>query len=167
MPNLQNTSLHATALHIGDHGILLTGPSGSGKSQLAYELMEIAKRDQLPFGLIADDQVTFKVNKNTILMAFPQKSPDVLKGMIEMRGFGFVKVPFSNAHKLTHAYALSNDETMLDSHRQLPLKPDWSKISLPIENAEPLSWSACPVFSGNIAHCAKIIALHAGFALPL
>lgn len=167
MPHLQKTSLHATALHIGDHGILLTGPSGSGKSQLAYELMTMAKRDRLPFGLIADDLVSFKANKNATLMTYPPKSPEVLRGMMEMRGFGLVKVPFSNAHQLTHVYALSNDEAMLDSHRQLPPKPDWPEISLPMGNAEPILWRACPVFSGNIAHCAKIIALHAGFALPL
>lgn len=159
--------LHATALQIGDKGLLLTGPSGSGKSQLAYELMEWAKRDRLPFGLIADDLVSFEAGKSAIMMIFPPKSPPALKGRIEMRGLGLIEVPLSDTHKLTHAYALHKDETMLDSHRQMPLRDDWPEISLPLINGEPQSWRACPVFSGNIAHCAKIIALHAGFTLLL
>lgn len=159
--------LHATALHIGDKGLLLTGASGAGKSQLAYALMEMAKRDHMPFGLIADDLVSFRQDGADIMMIFPPNAPDTLQGMIEMRGYGMIKAPFSRAHKLTHAYALTHDKTEIDSLRQIAPQSDWPRISLPIDTAEAVSWPTCRVFSGNIAHCAKIIALHAGFALPL
>lgn len=162
-----NTVLHATALHIDGRGVLLTGPSGAGKSQLAYALMEMAKRDGLPFGLIADDCVAFRLKGQDVEMVFPPNAPESLRGSIEMRGFGIVKAPFCEAHRLTHAYVLYKDEAAADSLRQIPKEQDWPKIELPLKGDEAISWSTCPVFSKNIAHCAKIIALHAGFALPL
>lgn len=33
------TSIHASAVRIGDLGILIRGPSGAGKSRLAFDLI--------------------------------------------------------------------------------------------------------------------------------
>ncbi len=79
--------MHATsvALKAGArwHGVLLRGPSGSGKSDLALRLIEDGAR------LIADDQ-THLSKKGRTLIASP---PPVLAGMIEVRGIGIVKLP--------------------------------------------------------------------------
>lgn len=71
--------LHATAVSIGDRAILLTGPSGSGKSDLALRLID---RGAL---LIGDDAVVLKDG----MLSGPQR----LRGQIEMRGVGIVQAP--------------------------------------------------------------------------
>jgi HPr kinase/phosphorylase len=63
--------------------VLLRGPSGSGKSDLALRLIEDGAR------LIADDQ-THLARKGRALLASP---PPSLAGMIEVRGQGIVKLP--------------------------------------------------------------------------
>lgn len=76
--------VHATcvALRVGTRwrGVLLRGPSGSGKSDLALRVIEAGGR------LVADDQThVAKAGRN--LMATP---PSSLAGMIEVRGLGIV-----------------------------------------------------------------------------
>ena len=63
--------------------VLLRGPSGSGKSDLALRLIDDGAR------LIADDQ-THLAKKGHALIASP---PPALAGMIEVRGLGIVKLP--------------------------------------------------------------------------
>ncbi len=62
--------------------VLLRGPSGSGKSDLALRLIDDGAR------LIADDQ-THLAKKGHALIA---SSPPALVGMIEVRGLGIVKL---------------------------------------------------------------------------
>ena len=65
--------------HDGD-AILLCGPSGSGKSMLALQLMERG------FSLVSDDRV---------LLDGPLVSPpSALKGLLEVRGVGILRTPF-------------------------------------------------------------------------
>jgi serine kinase of HPr protein (carbohydrate metabolism regulator) len=63
--------------------VLLRGPSGSGKSDLALRLIEDGAR------LIADDQ-THLAQNGQLLIASP---PPALAGMIEVRGLGIVRLP--------------------------------------------------------------------------
>ena len=73
-------SVHATALLVGAHGVLVRGASGSGKSALALALIERGAR------LIADDRVTLaKVHERVIATA-----PRATAGMIELRGHGIL-----------------------------------------------------------------------------
>lgn len=78
--------LHATSVGLKSgrswHAVLLRGPSGSGKSDLALRLLEAGGR------LIADDQ-THIVRKGRSIVATP---PPSLAGMIEVRGLGIVKL---------------------------------------------------------------------------
>lgn len=84
-------SEHATAVLAGPRAVLIRGPSGSGKSKLAWSLIEAARRGELPFArLIADDRVALSaVNGNLIAAA-----PKTIEGMIELRGLGIRRVPF-------------------------------------------------------------------------
>jgi HPr kinase/phosphorylase len=63
--------------------VLLRGPSGSGKSDLALRLIEDGAR------LIADDQTHVAKNGHALIAS----SPPARAGMIEVRGLGIVKLP--------------------------------------------------------------------------
>lgn len=84
---------HGTCIAIGDVGVLILGPPGSGKSDLALRLI-----DQPGLGLdrrvkkarlVADDQVLLRpVNGKLVASA-----PGAVAGKLEIRGLGIVTVP--------------------------------------------------------------------------
>ncbi|HAP47058.1 MAG TPA: serine kinase, partial [Afipia sp.] len=50
-------SIHASAVLAGDRAVLIRGPSGSGKSRLAFDLILAGRAGQLPaVTLIGDDR---------------------------------------------------------------------------------------------------------------
>ncbi len=77
------TLLHASLVAFGTVGVLIRGPSGSGKSQLCLQLMD---RNA---SLVADDQVKLKVENKKLMGS----APEALAGMLEIRGLGLVKYP--------------------------------------------------------------------------
>ena len=79
----EEVNIHATCVALGSHGVLLLGPSGSGKSDLALRLIDDGAR------LVADDR-TLLFTKNGALHA---KAPASIKGLLEIRGLGIVKLP--------------------------------------------------------------------------
>ena len=64
-------------------GVLLCGPSGSGKSDLALRLIDQGAV------LVADDQVLLR-EEGRILLAEP---PEILAGLLEVRGHGILRFP--------------------------------------------------------------------------
>jgi hypothetical protein len=81
-------NIHATALVVGETGVLVTGPSGSGKSRIAMELMQAGRTGGKFAALVCDDQVLLTVVGKKILASAPQS----ICGMIELRGSGILKV---------------------------------------------------------------------------
>src|SRR3569832_379963 len=76
-----------TAVALGERALLLTGESGSGKSDLALRLIDAGAL------LIADDRVELVVRAARLHCRAPRDMPPALKGRIEARGVGIVKVP--------------------------------------------------------------------------
>jgi HPr kinase/phosphorylase len=73
--------LHASAVALGGLALVITGPSGSGKSQLALALMALGA------ALVADDR--------TMILPDPDgppraAAPDTIRGLIEARGLGLL-----------------------------------------------------------------------------
>lgn len=77
--------IHATCIDVAGRGVLLRGPSGSGKSDLALRLIDGGA------GLVADDQVELQVQDGRLVAA----PPAVLAGLLEVRGLGIVRLPFA------------------------------------------------------------------------
>lgn len=75
--------VHGTSVALGRDGILLRGPSGSGKSDLALRLI-----DSGAF-LVADDQTELRRRNGRLEM----RAPATLEGLIEVRGVGIVRLP--------------------------------------------------------------------------
>ena len=91
--------LHATAVAINGAGVLLLGPSGSGKSDLALRLID---RGAV---LISDDGVLVDAGSP---MPILRTAPNIA-GMIEMRGVGIVDMPFNDQVPLHLAVRLGLD----------------------------------------------------------
>jgi HPr kinase/phosphorylase len=75
--------VHATSVALGGEGILLRGPSGSGKSDLALRLIDEGAR------LVADDQTELE----RVGAGIEMRAPVTIAGRIEARGLGIVPVP--------------------------------------------------------------------------
>jgi len=76
-------NIHATCVAIGARGVLLTGKSGCGKSDLALRLIESGAR------LVADDRTLLFLARGTL----HARAPDSIKGLLEIRGVGIVTMP--------------------------------------------------------------------------
>ncbi len=75
-------TLHGGLINIYGKGVLIRGESGMGKSEIALELV---KRGHL---IVADDRVDIYRIHNKLV----GKSPDMLRGMLEIRGIGVINV---------------------------------------------------------------------------
>ncbi|MBV8568395.1 MAG: hypothetical protein JO366_14045 [Methylobacteriaceae bacterium] len=82
-------AIHATAVLLGEAGIVIRGRSGAGKSSLALALLELARTQGLFARLIGDDRVLVTgVNGRLMVEAHP-----AIAGKIERRGLGIVDLP--------------------------------------------------------------------------
>jgi serine kinase of HPr protein (carbohydrate metabolism regulator) len=77
------TLLHATCVSLNNSGVLLRGPSGVGKSDLALQLIDQGAR------LVADDYVALSSEGNRLVGA----TPHTIRGLLEVRGVGVMEVP--------------------------------------------------------------------------
>jgi HPr kinase/phosphorylase len=75
--------VHGTSVALGGDGILLRGPSGSGKSDLALRLIDEGGR------LVADDQTELSPAGDDVAMS----APATIAGRLEVRGIGILRVP--------------------------------------------------------------------------
>lgn len=73
---------HASAVAFDGRAVLLTGPSGSGKSALALELLALGGL------LVGDDAVLLRRDPAGGLMA---RAPEATRGLIEARGVGILR----------------------------------------------------------------------------
>jgi HPr kinase/phosphorylase len=85
------TTVHASAVLVGARAVLIRGPSGSGKSRLALELVESARSGSLLFArLVGDDRVHLQAAGGRLLV----RSVEALAGLIEVRGVGILRLPY-------------------------------------------------------------------------
>lgn len=82
-------NLHATGVVLDDRGVLITGPSGSGKSALALELLNRFVQRRVFAQLVSDDQVLVSVHSGRLVC----RAPEPIAGLIEVRGLGPTSVP--------------------------------------------------------------------------
>lgn len=96
-------NIHASCVAIGAQGVLLLGPSGSGKSDLALRLIDDGAR------LVSDDR--------TILFlaggALHARAPSSIKGLLEVRGLGIIQLPVRTNVKIALAVKLGREGARL------------------------------------------------------
>jgi serine kinase of HPr protein (carbohydrate metabolism regulator) len=81
---------HATALLLGDRGVMLRGPSGAGKTALALAIIDWARAVGVFGRFVGDDQVLLRRCGGRIVA----EAPATIAGLAEIRGFGPVPTVF-------------------------------------------------------------------------
>ena len=84
------STIHASAVLVGAHAILIRGPSGSGKSRLALSLVQACPNAGVRFArLVADDRARLEAAHGRLLV----RPAETLAGLIEVRGLGIRRLP--------------------------------------------------------------------------
>ena len=81
-PRLSAETLHASTVASNGRAVLITGPSGSGKSDLAFRLVDRG------FGFVSDDQTIVRRGGDRLLAT----APPTIAGKLEVRGIGIVEM---------------------------------------------------------------------------
>ena len=113
--------LHASCAARGGQGVLLLGPSGSGKSDLLLRLLDRG------FALVADDRVEVADGVAS--------APSALAGLIEIRGLGVLKLPHVSCAPVALAVELAAGE-------RLPYPERHPVHGCPLIRIEPFATSA-------------------------
>ncbi len=128
--------LHASCVAIGETAILLSGPSGSGKSDLALRLIDRGAR------LVSDDYTLLYNDRGKL----KGKAPPTISGKIEVRGIGIVDLPpvaeaeilllFELAGSIER-FPLTDQERIISGIRipVIPLNPFEASAPIKVETA--------------------------------
>ncbi|MFO1266277.1 MAG: HPr(Ser) kinase/phosphatase [Rubrivivax sp.] len=120
------TTRHGVFMDILGLGVLLTGESGLGKSELGLELVSRGH------GLVADDAVDIYRTSQTTLEG---RCPDLLQNLLEVRGIGLldIKAIFGETAvrrkmKLQLIVHLVRQSTMEREFERLPYEPLYEEV---------------------------------------
>lgn len=123
--------IHATCVTIGGIGVMLRGPSGTGKSDLALRLID---RGAV---LIGDDYVEATARDSALHVTVPER----IAGLIEVRGVGILPFPYRAGATIGLVVELHVDP---DAEERLPeaRQTVMAGVSLPIYRLNPRPASA-------------------------
>ena len=128
-PRLSSENLHASCVAIDGRAVLIAGPSGSGKSDLALRMLDRG------FGLVSDDRTILRKQGCKLIAT----APDTIRGKLEVRGVGIVdmeavaNVPVALIVELT-----SDIERLPDDSRERQILG----IGIPLINVDAKTASA-------------------------
>ncbi|MCA0406341.1 MAG: hypothetical protein LCH39_09355 [Proteobacteria bacterium] len=98
-------NLHASALTLGEHGLIVLGASGAGKSALVLALIEAEEARGGFARLISDDRVLLEARGGRLIA----RAHPAIAGQVEARGGGVLGVPFMEAARLHGVLKLETD----------------------------------------------------------
>ena len=114
--------VHGSCVARNEAGVLLVGPPGSGKSDLALRLIDRG------FILVADDRVEIEDGTATC--------PETLLGLLEIRGLGILRLPHAGSARLALAVQLGAPA------ERLPLPAIHAETNLPLITLDAFAASA-------------------------
>lgn len=82
-PRLSSENLHASTVALDGRAVIVSGPSGSGKSDLTLRLIDCG------FSLVSDDRTIVRKAGGRVIAS----APDTIRGKLEIRGIGIVDMP--------------------------------------------------------------------------
>lgn len=130
---------HGTAIALGHCAVLIRGPAGSGKSDLALRCIGLAPTALIPSQatLVADDQVQITRTGETL----KAEAPATISGMLEVRGLGILAVPSLASANLTLVADLTTPEKIARFPDPKP-QADLLGLSFPLLLLAPFEASA-------------------------
>lgn len=109
---LSSETMHASCVAIDGRAVLISGLSGSGKSDLALRLIDRG------FTLVSDDQTIVRKADDRLIAS----APLTIKGKLEIRGIGIVEMETLSDVPVCLAVDLTSEVQRLpDDSRERPL----------------------------------------------
>ncbi|MCA0425335.1 MAG: HPr kinase/phosphatase C-terminal domain-containing protein [Proteobacteria bacterium] len=113
------SSIHATAVVLGEQAVLITGASGTGKSRLARRLIALVRERGGHAALIGDDRIHLTCADGRLVA----RGHSAIRGLLEVRGVGILPMPHALAGVVTLVVQLDPDAAPRlpepDAHRHL------------------------------------------------
>ena len=128
-PRLSSEVVHASTVALDGRAVMITGPSGSGKSDLALRLLDRG------FTLVSDDQTLVRREKDRLIASAPLN----IAGKLEIRGLGIVEMDHAGDMPVALLVELTSDmQRMPDDSRERPILG----VSLPLVSIDAMAASA-------------------------
>ena len=128
-PRLSADTLHASTVAIDGRAVLISGPSGSGKSDLALRLLDRG------FNLVSDDRTIIRKDGARLIASAPPN----IAGKLEVRGIGIVDVETIAEAPLALIVELTSDiERLPDDNRERPILG----VGIPVVTIDAMTASA-------------------------
>jgi len=131
------TRFHATCIAVGRDGVLLRGPPGAGKSDLALRLIGTPPPEGEPAArLVSDDQVIVQRMEDHLVA----RAPESIAGLMEIRGVGICRVPSADKARIVLLVDLVAREAVV----RLPPDPLPTEdiLGLPVRKAQLASFES-------------------------
>ena len=131
-------NIHGTCVAFRGMGILIRGPSGSGKSDLALRLIDNNAK------LVSDDQVLAMVKNGEVVLS----SPRSIAGKIEVRGVGVINMRYIKSSKLALVVDLVKKSQAIE---RLPKKKLTKLLGVNVPVIELIPFEASAVIKLKLA----------------
>jgi serine kinase of HPr protein (carbohydrate metabolism regulator) len=126
---LSSETVHASTVASDGRAVLISGPSGSGKSDLALRLLDRG------FTLVSDDQTIVRRDGERLVAS----APPTIKGKLEIRGIGIVEMDTIEDVPVALFVELTSEIMRLpDDRRERPVLG----VNLPLVSVDAMTASA-------------------------
>ena len=126
---LSSETVHASTVASDGRAVLISGPSGSGKSDLALRLLDRG------FTLVSDDQTIVRRDGDRLVAS----APPTINGKLEIRGIGIVEMDTIEDVPVALFVELTSEIMRLpDDRRERPVLG----VNLPLVSVDAMTASA-------------------------